>query len=624
MASLPVIVGFGGINPAGRSGFHHAFMRLVYDVLPATEQQKVLRSLSQLMGRHDTANDTHSFTDAQARTILDNTLVREIGPDYFDTERVYSHSRADLQPGSAPVTWKMRKRDLPTPVPSHWDISDNGDGSITVQARDNTTVFLSNATPCRVRVAGQLPTGFDPGTKYPSRSHPKGLQLAIYGASDAVHSVGVSWDQLLKLVPADKISVYASSCMTQLDTDGTGGMLQAPLLGKRCTSKNLALGMGQMAADFVNAYVLGNIGRTGGIQGACATLLYNLENAVRDIRSGRAKLAVVGAAEAPITPEVIEGYRIMGALAEDRDLMALDGITEGKPDYRRACRPFGFNCGFTLAEATQYLVLMSDDLALETGATIYGAVPGIFINADGYKKSISSPGIGNYLTLGRACGLAEKILGQKALRHNTLIQAHGTGTPQNRTTESHVFNEVARAFGIHDWRIAGTKCFVGHSLGAASGDQIVFSLGTFATGIAPGIVTVDQFADDVHKERITLSNQHSQQATDHWKAAFINSKGFGGNNATGLLLSGQTTLQLLSKKFGSATLREYAARNEHVQAKQAHYETALLNGHDNAIYHFGDRVVDGESLTITHDNIQVPGYELPISLDIDNPYGSID
>lgn len=619
MANLPVIVGFGGINAAGRTSFHHAFLRLVHDVLPTTEQQKMLRSLAQLMGRGG-----DELFPADTRAILDDTLIREIGPDYFDTERVYTQTRAELQPAGEALVWKMRKRDLPTPVPTHWEVTDTHDGQVTVTARDNTSVMLGNTTPCKVRVAGQLPTGFDPGAKYPSRSHPRGLQLAIYAASDAVHSVGVSWDHLLKRIPADKVAVYASSCMGQLDDDGTGGMLQYPMMGKRCTSKNLALGMAQMNADFVNAYVLGNVGSTGGTQGACATVLYNLEKAVNDIQTGRIKLAVVGASDAPITPEVIEGYRIMGALAEDRDLMALDGISEGRPDYRRACRPFGFNCGFTLGESAQYIVLMSDDLALEVGATIYGAVPGVFINADGFKKSISSPGIGNYLTLGRACGLAEKMLGARALRNNTLLHAHGTGTPQNRTSESHVFDQIARAFEINQWRVAGTKCFIGHSLGAASGDQIAFALGTFATGIAPGIVTVKQFADDVHQDRLALSNQHAQEERQHWQGAFINSKGFGGNNATGFLLSDTATLQLLKKKHGAEALRHYAARNEVVREKQSHYEGALLNGHDNAIYHFGDRLVDENALVITHDAIQIPGYEMPISLNTENPYGSIE
>lgn len=619
MTSLPVIVGFGGINSAGRSGFHHAFMRLVYDVLPTTQQQKVLRSLAHLMGRGDAVPDAKNASD-----LLDQTLIREIGSQYFDTDNVYSHSKAELHPNGNTVCWKMRRRDLPTPVPEHWQISDAGDAHVIVNAHQNTSVLFANTTPSRVRVAGQLPTGFDPASKYASRHHPRGLQLAIYGASDAVHSIGVSWDALLKKVPADKVSVYASSAMGQLDNDGSGGMMQNALLGKRCTSKNLALGLAEMPADFVNAYVLGSVGNTGGLLGACATFLYNLEKAVNDIQNGRAKLALVGAAEAPITPEIVEGYRVMGALAEDEDLMALDGITEGKPDYRRACRPFGVNCGFTLGESSQYLVLMADDLALEVGATIYGAVPGAFINSDGFKKSISSPGIGNYLTLGRACGLAEKILGKKGLQNNTLLHAHGTGTPQNRTTESHVFDQVARAFAINDWHVAGTKCFVGHSLGPAAGDQINFALGSFATGIAPGIVTVEKFADDIYQERLSLSQHHRCYESNHWQGALINTKGFGGNNATGLLISPDVTRRLLERKFGTGVFAAYHTKNAVVQEKQAHYEQALLNGHDNAIYHFGDHVVDGKQVEVTHDSIRVPGYALPISLDIPNPFGTVE
>ena len=61
---------------------------------------------------------------------------------------------------------------------------------------------------------------------------------------------------------------------------------------------------------------------------------------------------MVGTADAPITPEIIEGFRAMGALADDASLKALDALellTDA--DYQRACRPFARNCGFTMAEA---------------------------------------------------------------------------------------------------------------------------------------------------------------------------------------------------------------------------------------------------------------------------------
>ena len=61
----------------------------------------------------------------------------------------------------------------------------------------------------------------------------------------------------------------------------------------------------------------------------------------------------------------------MGALAEDKALLGLDGLEHGEPDHRRACRPFSDNCGFTLAEASQFFVLFDDALALELGADGY-------------------------------------------------------------------------------------------------------------------------------------------------------------------------------------------------------------------------------------------------------------
>lgn len=41
-------------------------------------------------------------------------------------------------------------------------------------------------------------------------------------------------------------------------------------------------------------------------------MLYNLEQAAADICSGRRRLVIVGNSEAPITPEVMEGYSTMG------------------------------------------------------------------------------------------------------------------------------------------------------------------------------------------------------------------------------------------------------------------------------------------------------------------------
>jgi acetoacetyl-[acyl-carrier protein] synthase len=50
MARLPLIVGFGGINAAGRSSFHHGYRRLVIDALDQSSVDLTLRSLAGVMG----------------------------------------------------------------------------------------------------------------------------------------------------------------------------------------------------------------------------------------------------------------------------------------------------------------------------------------------------------------------------------------------------------------------------------------------------------------------------------------------------------------------------------------------------------------------------------------------
>ena len=58
-----------------------------------------------------------------------------------------------------------------------------------------------------INAAGQLPSGFAPDQLYQSRSHPRGLQLTVYGASDAIQSLGIPWETVRQRVPGDQIAV---------------------------------------------------------------------------------------------------------------------------------------------------------------------------------------------------------------------------------------------------------------------------------------------------------------------------------------------------------------------------------------------------------------------------------
>ena len=610
-APMPVVVGFGGINPAGRVSFDHAYRRTVIDVLGKDAADDTYASLAGLM------NIDGNPTDASTRQhILDNTLIRRI--DCFDPERIGWQRNARLAPAqSGPVSFVISKRDLPEALPPGWSLRRREDGHVEVTT-ESLDVLIADKRASKVTSAGQTPTGFEPNKLYPSRNHPRGLQLNVYGASDAVQSVGIPWERFRQHVRPDEFAAYSGSAMGQLDNSSNGGMMQAPMMGKRPTAKQAALGLPEMPVDFVNAYVIGSVGQTAGVIGACATFLYNLKAAVDEIRAGRCRVAVVGGAEAPIVPEVVEAYRTMGALAEDDALKALDGANT--IDNRRACRPFAQNCGFTLAEAAVYVVITDDALAIELGADIHAAVGDVFVNADGFKKSIPGPGIGNYVTVAKAMACARAILGEDALRHRSYVHAHGTGTPQNRVTESHILNEMAKTFGIDRWTVAAVKAYVGHSLAPASGDQTSSALGTWRYGWIPGIATIDGPADDVHASNLRIAPAHVEVDPDCLDIAFVNSKGFGGNNATGVLLSPRIAREMLTARHGAQAMRRHARLNDAVHGLALDYDAAASRGDAQTIYRYGQGVLNGDDLKLSTDEIVVPGYDQPVSLALRNPY----
>jgi acetoacetyl-[acyl-carrier protein] synthase len=628
MTALPVIVGFGGVGPAGRSSFHHAYHRTVYESLPEASKRETVASLASMMklafqidGQLVTPEHidfTASKYSLLEQAVLKGTLIRELESNIFDPENVAAHTNLDVQNSSKTNSIvSLKVSDLPSTLPLGWNIMEEQRGIAKIKIQEGAKVLAQHHRRLPVTTGGQLPSGFDPAELYNSRFHPRGLQLAIVAASDAIKSMGIEWQTVLEQVHADEVAVYAASAMGQLDKTGTGGMLKARLEGNRTSAKQLPLGLNNMPADFINAYVLGSIGSTGANVGACASFLYNLRAGVEDIQSGRRKVVVVGNAEAPLTPEIIEGYAAMSALATDENLCKLDSTKF--PDHRRASRPFGENCGFTLGESGQYFVLMNDQLALELGANIHGAVTDVFVNADGFKKSISAPGPGNYITLGKALSAASSLLGSDAIKERSFIQAHGSSTPQNRVTETQVFDKVARAFGITNWPVTAVKAFLGHSLAPASADQLVNTLGVLKYGVLPGIKTLDKLADDLFDERLSIALTDTN-LTDRAEVGFLNSKGFGGNNATGIVLSPMKTEAMLTKRFGNKAIGKYKTLRDKTTIAALDYDKACMSGPMKPIYNFGQSLISDDEIKFEKNKISISGFPKGVNLESENKY----
>lgn len=630
MTSLPVVIGMGGINAAGRTSFHQGFRRIVIDKISAEARQETFVGLASLMklvslqdGQLvDQQGEVVVASEVEAKLgqqILDGTLIRKIEKNHFDVDATHWHQKMHVCPIDKNISFELRAKELPHPLPHAWQVTDLGEGKVSVEIPEHLTISHDAYRDNPIKAAGQLPTGFEPGALYNSRYQPRGLQATIFAATDAIRSTGIEWDTILDKISPDQVGTYSSSVVGQMQQEGLGGLLKSRLSGSRVSTKQLALGLNTMSTDFINAYVTGNVGTTFSSSGACATFLYNLRSAVQDMQAGRIRVAIVGSAEAPITPEIIEGFGNMSALANEEGLKKLDNSDVA--NHRRTSRPFGDNCGFTIGEGAQFIVLMDDALAMEMGAKVMASVADVFVNADGYKKSITAPGPGNYITMAKSVALAQQVLGKESLQERSFILAHGSSTPQNRVTESLIYDRIAASFDISSWPVAAPKAFVGHTIGPASGDQMAMALGIFNDNIMPGVTTIDKVAEDVHNERLNI-------ATQHWDCgdmdiAFINSKGFGGNNATAVVFSPKVTLTMMTKRYGQQAMDDYQQKLELVEQAQELYRQRANQGEFNIIYKFGEGLLDEDSISINNENLTFTEFKHAIALPTTNPFSDM-
>jgi len=635
---LPVIVSMGGVNAAGRTSGHQAYRRMVLSALSKADEEATIVGLAVMMGLVHAKGDT-DYVAADGEDLLkpaqvaarfrddviNGTLVRRIEKARFDVDALYWQSSAALSPtgetGNGPLRFSAEASAIPDNTPSNWKIEAQEDGKVIVTVEGDLDVFFSNVREFPVKAAGQLPSGFEMAGLYNSRFQPRGLQMALFGATDALRSLGVEWDQVLERIEPDEVGVYSSSGFGQMDKEGYGGMHQARMTGQRVTAKSLVMGINSMPTDFINAYVLSNVGIASSAVAACATFLSNLRHAVADIQAGKVRVAMVGNSEAPVVPEIMDGFGTMGALATDDNMIKLYG--DGEIDYRRASRPFGDNCGFTIGEASQYFILMDDALAIELGAPCLGSITDVFVDADGTKKSITAPGPGNHISMAKAVAAATAVAGQEAVQSHSFVMAHGSSTPQNRTTESQIFDQVADAFGISNWPVVAVKAFLGHTIAPASGDQLAAALGAFEYGILPGIPTLDAVADDVAQDRLVLGPEHQTRAPGDLEVAILNSKGFGGNNASAVVLSPDRTEAMLEKRHGAEAMTDYKTRRETVLAASQDYVTRADRGDYAPIYRFGEDVVSDADVQMTDQAISINGMANPISLPTKNPYADM-
>lgn len=243
---------------------------------------------------------------------------------------------------------------------------------------------------------------------------------------------------------------------------------------------------------------------------ACASGSNAIGEAVRMIRHGYADAVIAGGAEAAVTPSAVAGFVNMQALSvsEDADAASLPF------DRRRG--------GFVIGEGAASLVLEEYEHAKARGAAIYGEVCGYGSTCDACHITSPHPEArGAARAMRDAMTEAGYTEGEKVY-----INAHGTGTPMNDSTETLAIKAALGEAAAKKAHISSTKSMTGHMLGAAGALEAIVCLLALKEGILPPTIHLEE-----PDPACDLSYVPGQAVRADIDLALSNSLGFGGHNA---------------------------------------------------------------------------------------------
>lgn len=210
---------------------------------------------------------------------------------------------------------------------------------------------------------------------------------------------------------------------------------------------------------------------------ACSTGLYSIIQAYHAIKEG-AELAVAGTTESSIIPVIVNGFKNMKVISQEK------------------IRPFDKNrTGFIMGEGAGCLILEEEERALARNANIYARITGFGRNTDiNHATALSVKGE----------PIAAAII--NALQndyHLDWINAHGTATRLNDEAEYNAFNLVFNE-NIEHIPVNSFKPYIGHLLGASSTIETIFILYCMQENFIPGNITLEspEYALYLSQERI--------------------------------------------------------------------------------------------------------------------------
>lgn len=262
-----------------------------------------------------------------------------------------------------------------------------------------------------------------------------------------------------------------------------------------------------VSASLATAFGIQGVSYT--ISAACATSAHCIGAAADLIRCGAQDVVFAGGGE-----ELHWGMSVqfdgMGALSS-----AFNDTPE------RASRPYDADRdGFVIAAGGGMLVLEDYEHAVARGARIHAELVGYGVTSDG-ADMVAPSGEGAVRCMRMALA---GFPGGTPVGDIDYLNTHGTSTPLGDVTE---LDAVRAVFGDAVPPLSSTKALSGHTLGAASVHEAIYSLLMLRDGFIAGSANIDTLDPRVEGHPIVRETRDAALQT-----VMSNSFGFGGTNAT--------------------------------------------------------------------------------------------
>ncbi len=240
---------------------------------------------------------------------------------------------------------------------------------------------------------------------------------------------------------------------------------------------------------------------------SCASGLYALESAARQIKYGGSDVVILAGGDIPNTMFKHKWFSEQGLYSEDGMM-----------------KPFSKNSGgIVLGEGASALVLEELDHALNRGAHIYAEYSGGGFSLESWKVTMPRLGSSSYRQV------IEQALRKSGMNPEDidLINPHGVAI---KATDAYEARGITDVFGTRSGIpfISAFKPYVGHNLGGSAIIESIIILLSMENGIIPPTLNCDEVEP---KHNIELVHEYTSYPLN---AAMKLSCGFAGYNAAGI------------------------------------------------------------------------------------------